>query len=155
MLVHLGKSVPYQQFFVGGNKRDELIKNTKRDFSESLRELDDRWKNYLSRHLSEKELQATEKVVLNSYSAISRFIYGPIRPMASIPTVEDIQSKLDVKEALLDYFVQNDGVYIIVLKNKEFRIIYNPINASELKDRIPYIYFHLIQTEAGESSKRM
>ncbi len=151
-LQHLGKSVPFRRLLVG-RKLDDLLINDKSEFTELSSELDSRWKNYLSGHLLEKELENIEERVLESYSKYSRHFDGPIVAMASIPTIKDIQRRLDINEGILEYFVQKDGVYIIVIKNNDYEIEFKSIDPNILKERIPFIYINLIQAESRRQAE--
>jgi CHAT domain-containing protein len=114
---------------------------------EALHALDEQWNAYFGGKGSAPRLDGAEAAVLDCYRSAARTMFGGARPSAAASTAQEIQTRLGPADALLDFFVQTEGVYCAVLKKESFRVAYQPFPAAELGRAVRSAYLALIQGE--------
>jgi CHAT domain-containing protein len=117
-------------------------------FLVSTSNLDQGWNEYLAGRLCETQLAELEQRLLNSFNSLTRSTSSGWSPSAATYSFEDIQARLQPHEALLDFFVQTDGVFTVLIRKTTFNVSFQPIPATQVRDLAIMAYLNLIQNQS-------
>ncbi len=149
-LKHIGQQPMFKRFRAMDpqKKRESEYQRT---FHQSLSELDECWMSYLSNPTPalESKLRNSERQVLDAYDPLEKTASGNLRIItASVSTLDQVQSRLAPGEALMELFVQTDGIYTFLITRERARSHYHEISSAQLGEYISAWYVSVLRTES-------
>ena len=108
-------------------------------FYRATADLDQGWNLYFNEQIEQASLTALEEklnqefINLDADSSENKDYLSTFCNSATTFNIEDIQKILVGNEAMLEFFVQENGIYIVIICADQFKVVLKPLSANYLK----------------------
>ena len=125
----------------------------RRRFYRATADLDQGWNLYFNEHIEQASLTALEEklnqefINLDSEFSENHDHLSTFCKSATTYNIEDIQKILVGNEAVLEFFVQEDGIYVVIIRADQFKVVLKPHSANDVKDIALMLHLNLIQSK--------
>lgn len=120
-------------------------------FYRATADLDQGWNLYFNEQIEQASLTDLEEklnqefINLDSESSENQDYLSTFCNSATTYKIEDIQKILVRNEAMLEFFVQKDGIYIVIIRADQFKVVLKPLPANDVKGMAMMLHLNLIQ----------
>jgi CHAT domain-containing protein len=122
-------------------------------FYRATADLDQGWDLYFNEQIEQASLTALEEklnqefINLDADSSENKDYLSTFCNSATTYNIEDIQKILVGNEAMLEFFVQENGIYIVIICADQFKVVLKPLSANDVKDIALMLHLNLIQSK--------